>query len=128
MPARLRMLMASLLALSVGLAVAGTASARRPASGSQKRAIMTAAGLRPATPLRCYRVEISTVNSAWAATQYAGATGKPCITYGADGVSITHFVRGRWRFVTAGSAFSCPIPGHIPTAVQRDLRLACIHG
>lgn len=128
MPARLRLVTTAVIALGLALVVAGAASARRPAAGPQKRAIMTAAGLRPATPLRCYRVEISTVNSAWAATQYAGGTGRPCIAYAADGVSITHFVRGRWRFVTAGSAFHCPIPGHIPIAVQRDLRLFCIRG
>ena len=128
MPARLRLLMTALLALAMALAVAGAATARRPATGAQKRAIMTAAGLRRATPLRCYRVEVSTANPAWAATQYAGASAQPCISYAADGVSITHFVRGRWRFVTAGSAFTCPIPGHIPAAVQRDLRLACIRG
>ena len=128
MRARLRLVTTAVLGLGLALAVAGAALARRPAAGPQKRAIMTAAGLRPGTPLRCYRVEVSTVNSAWAATQYAGATGRPCIAYAADGVSITHFVRGRWRLVTAGSAFTCPIPGHIPTAVQHDLRLACIRG
>jgi len=89
---------------------------------------MTAAGVKTRAPLGCYRVHVSTVGSTWAATTYGGATSRPCITYVADGVSVTHYVRGRWRFVTAGSAFNCPIPGHIPTPVQRDLRLFCHRG
>ena len=109
-------------------AAEGSALGRVSAHGAQKRAIMTAAGLKPATPLGCYDVHISTANRTWAATHYAGSAHNPCLRYAADGVSITHYVRGRWRFVTAGSAFGCPIPGHIPAAVQRDLKLFCVRG
>lgn len=122
---RIRALLTLLVAAAVVIAATGSALGRVTAYGAQKRAIMTAAGLKPATPLGCYEVHISTADRTWAATQYAGSERNPCLRYGADGVSITHYARGRWRFVTAGSAFSCPIPGHIPLAVQRDLRLFC---
>jgi hypothetical protein len=107
------------------MAFGAQALARRGVSGTEKRAIMTAAGVKTKAPLRCFRVYVSSVGSAWAATTYGGSNSKPCVTYAADGVSLTHFVGGHWRFVTAGSAFNCPIPGHIPVGVQRDLRLFC---
>ncbi len=107
---------------------AAQALARHAAGGAEKRAVMTAAGVNPRAPLRCHRVDVSAVGSAWAATTYGGANTRPCLSYAADGVSVTRLVGRRWRFVTAGSAFNCPIPGHIPAAVQRDLRLFCHRG
>ncbi|HET9105298.1 MAG TPA: hypothetical protein VFN55_18245 [Solirubrobacteraceae bacterium] len=127
-PHRIRALLTLLVAAAVVIVATGSALGRVGAHGAQKRAIMNAAGLRPATPLGCYDVDISTANRAWAATHYAGSEHNPCLRYAADGVSITHYARGRWHFVTAGSAFSCPIPGHIPAAVQHDLRLFCHRG
>lgn len=117
-----------LVVLLVVLAgIAAQALARHAAGGAEKRAVMTAA-VNPGAPLRCYRVDVSTVGSTWAATTYGGANTRPCLSYAADGVSVTRFVDRRWRFVTAGSAFNCPIPGHLPAAVQRDLRRFCHRG
>jgi len=83
------------LVLLVAFAGFGSqALARRGVSGAEKRAIMTAAGVKTRAPLRCYRVYVSTVGSTWAATTYRGATNRPCITYAADGVSVTHYVLG----------------------------------
>ncbi|MEO8968190.1 MAG: hypothetical protein ABI355_11230 [Solirubrobacteraceae bacterium] len=118
-----------LIVLLVTLAGFGAqALARRGVSGTEKRTIMTAAGVKTQAPLSCYRVYVSTVGSRWAVTTYGGSSTKPCIAYAADGVSVTHLVHGRWRFLTAGSAFNCPIPGHIPAGVRRDLRVFCHRG
>jgi hypothetical protein len=37
---------------------------------------------------------------------------------------VLHHTRGRWRVVTDGSAFTCPIR-HVPGAIARDLRISC---
>lgn len=101
------------------------AEARRSAHGRQKAAILRASGFGPHTIPPCYDVYISTVNSSWATATYGGSTTEPCVRYGSNGVVILRFRRGRWHIVTEGSAFTCPIPGHIPARVQRDLKLAC---
>lgn len=104
------------------------AAARRLAHGKQKAAIIAAIrrahDIGPSQTASCMRVYVSTVNRNWAEMQFIFV--RRCERQDANGVSVVHRIHGRWRFVTAGSAFSCPIPGHIPPRVQRDLRLACI--
>ena len=106
----------------------GTALARRLVSGHEKTAIIAAIrrahDIGPSQTGSCMRVYVSTVNPNWATMQFVFVA--RCQSQDANGVSIVHRMRGRWHFVTAGSAFSCPIPGHIPMRVQRDLKLACI--
>jgi hypothetical protein len=106
----------------------GVALARRLATGSEKAAIISAVRraheIGPSQTAACMRVYVSTVNSNWATMQFV-FTGR-CAQQAANGVSVVHRTHGRWRFVTAGSAFSCPIPGHIPKRVQADLRLHCV--
>ncbi len=98
------------------------------ARGSEKRAIVAA--IRRAHEIglsqkaSCVRVYVSTVNPSWATMQFIYVHG--CEKQDANGVAIVHRRHGRWRFVTAGSSFSCPIPGHSPRRVQRDLKLTCV--
>ena len=47
-----------------------------------------------------------------------------CADYAADGVAIFKHRRGKWRFVTAGSSFDCPVPD-VPRRIAKDLRIAC---
>jgi uncharacterized membrane protein len=106
------------------------AGARRLAHGREKTAIVAAIrrshDIGPSQTASCMRVYISTVNGNWATMQFI-PTGR-CASQAANGVAIVHRKHGRWKFVTAGSAFTCPIPGHIPSGVRRDLKLGCIPG
>jgi hypothetical protein len=106
------------------------AAARRLAYGSQKAAIIAAIrrahDIGPSQTAACMHVYVSTVNPNWATMQFIYL--RRCDSQDANGISVIHREHGRWKFVTAGSAFSCPIPGHIPRRVQRDLKLSCISG
>ena len=104
------------------------AIARRLAPGNEESAIIAAIrrahDIGPSQKASCMRVYVSTISRNWATMQFIYV--RRCERQDANGVAVIHRTRGRWRFVTAGSAFSCPIPGHIPKPVQRDLRLSCI--
>jgi hypothetical protein len=104
------------------------ALARRLVRGNEKAEIVAALrrahDIGPLQKASCMRVYVSTVNEQWATMQFIFVA--RCERQDADGVSVIHRSRGRWRYVTAGSAFTCPIPGHIPRRVQTDLRLSCI--
>ncbi|MGA9856279.1 MAG: hypothetical protein WBQ18_00380 [Solirubrobacteraceae bacterium] len=115
------------LILCLGSAAAG---ARRPARGAERTAIISAMRLAhqlgPSQTAACLTVNVSTVDGSWATVGFVYA--QRCAGQEANGITVMHRRNGRWRFVTAGSAFSCPIPGHIPRRVQRDLRLSCVPG
>ena len=104
------------------------ALARRLAQGKEKTAIIAAIRraheIGPSQTGSCMRVYVSTVNPNWATMQFIFV--KRCQSQDANGVSVVHRKNGHWKFVTVGSAFSCPIPGHIPKRVQQDLKLACV--
>jgi hypothetical protein len=103
------------------------ALARRVVHGTEKAAIIAAIrrahDIGPSQTGSCMRVYVSTVNQNWATMQFIFV--RRCQSQDANGVSVVHRKHGRWQFVTAGSALSCPIPGNIPTRVQRDLKLTC---
>jgi hypothetical protein len=103
------------------------AQARRLASSREKAAIIAA--VRKAGEIgtqatsSCLRVYVSTVDQTWATVQFIYVP--RCQQQDGNGVVIVHRSRGAWRLVASGSAFRCPIPGHIPKRVQRDLKLVC---
>lgn len=105
----------------------GVAIARRLASRDTKLAVIAA--VRSAHELgtpqtaSCLRVYVSTVNSNWATMQFVYS--RPCERLDGNGVAVLHRTYGRWKLVTAGSEFFCPMPGHMPKRVQADLRLYC---
>lgn len=77
-------------------------------------------------PKRCLRIRVSTVNDRYASA-YRRNRKRSCRRYQADGVAVfkqRRHHRSRWRFVTAGSAFDCPVP-HTPKKVARDLHIRC---
>ena len=117
------------VAAAVACCVPGAAVARRLVNGNNKAGIIAA--LRRAGELgtpqtsSCLRVYVSTVNSSWATVQFVYTA--RCEPLDGNGVAVLRHVRRRWQFVTAGSAFPCPFPGHIPRPVQADLRLFCYH-
>ncbi len=123
-----RMLKFALVAALVAYCLPGVAVARRLATGDTKGAVIAAVrragGIATSQTASCLRVYISTVNSTWATMQFVYSP--RCERHDGNGVAVIHRIHGRWHFVAAGSAFSCPIPGHIPKRVQADLRLFCV--
>jgi hypothetical protein len=106
----------------------GIAVARRLARPAEKTAILVAARrahqLGSRLTARCLNVYVSTVDATWATVGFRYVNS--CLSQSGNGVIIMHHTAGRWRFIVAGSAIYCPLPGHIPPRVQRDLRLVCV--
>lgn len=104
------------------------ALARQLVQGKEKQAIVGAIrrahDIGPSQTASCMRVYVSTVNRNWATMEFI--FNHRCAKQDANGISIVHRTNDHWRFVTAGSSFSCPIPGHIPPRVQKDLKLSCM--
>lgn len=102
--------------------------ARTLVHGNEKKAIVAAIrrahDIGSSQTASCMHVYVSTVNPNWATMQFIFV--HRCAKQDANGVAIVHRMHRRWHFVTAGSSFSCPIPGHIPPRVQRDLKLSCV--
>jgi hypothetical protein len=114
--------LARCLTLAVLLALAGApsiAQADRAPTERERAGIAKAMGV----PKRCLRIRVSTVNKRWSATSIRNAR-RRCARWAADGMALFRKRNGRWRFVTAGSAFDCPVPD-VPRRVQRDLDVPC---
>lgn len=129
-----KILALTVVVVATAASVPGLAWARRGATADQRAAIVRVVfGAR--FPVRCGVVYISTVNPAWASAQWVGEV-EPiariphgCRALGSNGVSIVHLEKGRWRAVTAGSSFVCPLAGSrvypgqpsVPNRVADDL-------
>ena len=112
-----RSLLAALAALALLPAVA---LADRPPTSHERAGLSNKVGV----PGRCLAIRVSTVNPRWAKTRIRLAR-KSCRRWAADGIAV--FKRrtgGGWRFVTAGSAFDCPVP-KVPPRVVEDLEIRC---
>ncbi len=113
----------SLVAVLIAALFVGSADARRKATKPEKRAIAQVFNAPP----KCAKIHISTVNQRFATYRFNPRkfNVKPCEQVAADGVAILKQRRsGRWRIVTAGSAFDCPVP-KTPRKVVKDLRVQC---
>jgi hypothetical protein len=108
------------LLLSLGV---GSADARRRATTAERAAIAA----KFHAPGKCAIVYISTVDKHWATYAYNGEKYKDpdCKPYAADGVVILQFRGTTWHVVTAGSAFSCPVP-KTPPKIVKDLHVYCV--
>jgi hypothetical protein len=109
------------------LVVAGivptVALAHRRATKDERTAVLTAVVKQhqlSKAQATCQTVTISTVNQSYAALTWPKKLSKACMQVAANGVIIEHRSTGRWRFVTVGSSFRCPIKG-VPTPVAHDL-------
>lgn len=102
-------------------AVPALAQADRAATKSEAAAIAAAATV----PASCLNIHVSTVNEAFASVHIRNGKAS-CRKFQADGVAVYKKNGARWKFVTAGSSFSCPVP-KVPRAVARDLGITC-HG
>jgi hypothetical protein len=121
-----------LIVLGAVVGSSTAAFASTPATQSQKRALMRAAG-DSRVPARCLTALISTADRSFAELYFTGLWGagqrmpRGCEEFVANGVTIFHYRAGHWRFVTAGSSFvtstgGCRVP-HVPTPVVKDFRL-----
>jgi hypothetical protein len=118
-PVTRRLKIAVALPLIALAAVPALAQADRPATKSEAAAVATVARV----PARCLKVEISTVNTAWAAAHRRNA--KPgCERWQADGISVYKKGHHGWKFAMAGSSFDCPVP-NVPKAVAKDFGIRC---
>ena len=79
-------------------------------------------------PAKCAKVRISTATAEpkWASAIWTPGP-KKCEPYASNGVSVLKLNRhGHWRFVTAGSDFTCPeLYADVPKPVARDLGVDC---
>jgi hypothetical protein len=123
-PVTWRRVTVSLLAL-LALAMPAAALARTAVTGAAKTPIVRAA-LGAKVPRQCAAVYRSTVDRGWASATFDPQRGwsSRCQKYGSNGVVVLRQTRGRWRVVTEGSDFTCPIR-HVPGAVARDLHVSC---
>jgi hypothetical protein len=105
--------------LSVLLTLPAVASADRAPTKRERVEIAKAVGV----PKRCLRTRISTVNERWSRTTIRNEKAS-CQEHAADGVAIFKRRGGKWRFVTAGSSFDCPVPD-VPRRIAKDLEIPC---
>jgi hypothetical protein len=111
----------STLAVTVALLLALPAGAHadRPPTKRERVDVAKAIGV----PKRCLRTRISTVDERWSRTTIRNGKAS-CQKHGADGVAVFKRRGGKWRFVTAGSSFDCPVPD-VPRRVANDLEIPC---
>jgi ribosomal protein S14 len=114
-----------LAALAVTPAVA---LAHRRATKSERSAILAAVVRQhqlSKAQATCQVVTVSTVNQRFAALNWPRKLSRACMRVAANGVIVEHRTTRGWRFVAAGSSFTCPVKG-VPRAVANDLGL-CVY-
>ena len=78
-------------------------------------------------PVVCAHVRVSTVTKKpkWGSVEYRRG-GSQCEPLASNGVTVAKKSNGRWRFVTAGSSFSCSeLYQEVPEEIAKDLRIDC---
>jgi hypothetical protein len=78
-------------------------------------------------PSKCARVRVSTITQKpkWGSVSWRNG-GSECMPLASNGVTVEKKSHGRWRFVTAGSSFTCTeLYAKVPQAVAKDLRISC---
>ena len=78
-------------------------------------------------PSKCARVKVSTVKkkSKWGSVSWRNG-GSECEPLASNGVTVVKKSHGRWKFVTAGSSFTCTeLYAKVPQVVAQDLKISC---
>ena len=118
-----RSLKLALMLFSAVLVVGGVAQAARKPTSKEKAQIAAVVQL----PSKCARVKVSTTTKKpkWGAVSWRNG-GSECMPLASNGVTVTKKSHGRWRFVTAGSSFTCgELYKKVPKAVAKDLGISC---
>jgi hypothetical protein len=108
----------------IAVLAAGIAHADRKPTAKEKAQIASVVHL----PVVCARVRVSTVTPKpkWASVSWRRGAAQ-CVPLASNGVTVVKKTKGRWRFITAGSSFSCSeLYGEIPQAIAKDLRIKCV--
>jgi hypothetical protein len=114
-----RILVLACAAVLLAAVLPSAADARRAPTAFEKEELSAVAQL----PASCGVFFVSTVNPRYASVAFRSARAR-CVPYASDGVTVFRRVGPYWKYVTAGSSFSCPVP-KVPVAVVRDLRITC---
>jgi hypothetical protein len=114
----------ALIALALtSLLVSGAAADRKP-TRDERRAIAKVVEL----PAACAKVRISTVTDdpEWASVYWKPHPKDKCSPYARDGVAVERYKNGRWKFITAGSSYTCRgLYRDVPRDVAKDLGIDC---
>ena len=105
------------------VSLAAVASAARKPTGKERAQIAAVVQL----PSKCAGVKVSTVTKKpkWASVSWRNG-GSECMPLASNGVTLEKKSHGRWRFVTAGSSFTCAeLYAKVPQAVAKDLKISC---
>jgi hypothetical protein len=117
---RTRSFIAALVAMFLVTAVA---QADRKPTAKEKVQIASIIHL----PVACATVRVSTVTKKpkWGSVAFRDS-GPQCDTHASNGVTVAKKTNGRWRFVTAGSSFSCSeLNQTVPEEIYKDLGIKC---
>jgi hypothetical protein len=112
----------AVLAVAAVSLVASASANRRPTS-KEKAQIAKVVGLVP----KCATVRVSTVTKKpkWATVSWRDG-GQRCSPLASNGVTVEKKRAGRWRFITAGSSFTCAeLYLKVPKPVAKDLKVSC---
>jgi hypothetical protein len=117
---------AALAAIALMALLVTGASADRKPTRDERRAIAKVVEL----PAACAKVRISTVTSEpeWASVYWKPHPKDKCMPYARDGVAIERYKNGHWKFITAGSSYTCRgLYRDVPRDVAKDLGIDCYH-
>jgi hypothetical protein len=117
---------AALAALALSVVLVAAAVADRKPTRDERRAIAKVLDL----PAKCAKVRVSTVTAEpkWASVAWKPRPKDKCMPYASDGVAIAKYKNGHWKFVTAGSSFTCgPLYRDVPHDVVKDLGIECFN-
>jgi hypothetical protein len=113
----------ALAALGIALVLPAVVHADRKPTSKERAQIAAVVQL----PARCAKVRVSTVTKKpkWGSVSWRNG-GSECEPLASNGVTVVKKSHGAWRFVTAGSSFTCTeLYAKVPQAVAKDLKISC---
>jgi hypothetical protein len=71
------------------------------------------------------RVSTETRKPKWGKVSWRRG-GSQCDPLASNGVTVVKKTRGNWRFITAGSSFTCgELYAKVPKPIVKDLKISC---
>ena len=113
----------ALVVLAVALILPAASLAQRKPTPKEQAQIASVVRL----PAVCAKVRVSTVSKKpkWGSVTWRRG-GSQCEPLASNGVTVVKKSKGSWRFITAGSSFTCgELYAKVPQPVVKDLKIAC---